>query len=357
MKTEPTIVSTRVLRLVGALILVALAVCLFMIVRPFLTPLGWSAVVALGVWPLSSKFRRLSGLSDRVSSLVITAGLTMVILVVVVPLLLNLTHEAGVAVRLLQSELGEADSPLLSKLKNVPLVGDELSARAHEFRTRNAQGIFDAIRSYQDEILTFARGAVQRALRTGFRFVVFLFSLYFMLLHGEVVARQIRSVASTLGGERYLRMLDTVASTVRAAVHGLLLTAGVQALLAGGGFAVAGAPVPILLGVLTFFMALTPFGPAALYLPVAAGMVLAGSPWFVGVALALWGLAVVSTADNFLRPMLIGNSIGMPTLLVFVGALGGIASFGLLGVILGPAIIAVALGLWRELLPRDLLHS
>ena len=119
-------------------------------------------------------------------------------------------------------------------------------------------------------------------------------------------------------------------------------------MLAGIGYAVAGAPVPVLLGFFTMVMSLIPFGTPVVYLPVAVIVVANGAPLLHGILLAAWGICVVSAMDNILRPLFISQSTNMPIVLSFFGVIGGIIAFGLLGIILGPVVLAIALMLWRE---------
>jgi predicted PurR-regulated permease PerM len=120
--------------------------------------------------------------------------------------------------------------------------------------------------------------------------------------------------------------------------------------LAGIGYYVVGAPTPLLLGVLTLIVSFVPFGPPFVYIPVTAYLLFATElPWYHGVGLAIWGTIVVSTVDNILRPLFISQSTKLSTILVFIGVLGGVASFGLLGVFIGPALVAIAQLFWLEL--------
>jgi predicted PurR-regulated permease PerM len=137
---------------------------------------------------------------------------------------------------------------------------------------------------------------------------------------------------------------------VRGAAYSVLATAIAQGVLAGVGYYVTGAPTPLLLGVLTLFISFVPFGPPFVYIPVTAYLLFGTDlPWYHGVGLAVWGTVVVSTVDNILRPLFISHTTKLSTILVFIGVLGGVASFGLLGVFIGPALIAIAQLFWLEL--------
>jgi predicted PurR-regulated permease PerM len=148
-------------------------------------------------------------------------------------------------------------------------------------------------------------------------------------------------LSDTRKRELTLRM----AMVTRAVVLGTILTAVVQGTLLGAGFAIAGLPAPVVFGVLGAVLSVVPFGGTALvWVPGAAWLLLTGD-FGHGLFLAAWGLLLVSTADNFLKPFLIGGQAEVPTLAIFIGVLGGLAAFGLVGMFLGPVVIALTLTL------------
>ena len=113
------------------------------------------------------------------------------------------------------------------------------------------------------------------------------------------------------------------------------------------GFFVVSNPYPVLLGVLTSALSFAPLGAPLVYVPVVLSLLGEGR-YFAGGGLLIWGVAVVSTCDNVLRSLFISQSTEMSVLLVFIGIVGGVLSFGLLGLVLGPVIMAVAQGIWID---------
>ena len=130
----------------------------------------------------------------------------------------------------------------------------------------------------------------------------------------------------------------------RAVVRGTVLTAIVQGLLLGIAFAVVGLPAPVVFGVLGAVLSVVPFGGTALvWVPAVGVLMIQGSYMQAGVLLAFG--VIVSSVDNFLKPLLISGRTVLPTLAVFIGVLGGLAAFGLIGLFLGPVVIALVLAL------------
>ena len=149
------------------------------------------------------------------------------------------------------------------------------------------------------------------------------------------------------GGDRGRHLIKVAGDTVRGVIYGILGTAIVQALVAGLGFWIAGVPGAVLLAVLTFFFAVVPFGPPLIWLPASLWLFAQHKPG-LGVFMLLWGLLGISSVDNILRPYLISQGSKMPFALIFCGVIGGALAFGLVGVFLGPTLLAVAFRLIEE---------
>ena len=174
------------------------------------------------------------------------------------------------------------------------------------------------------------------------------FLAFFLLRDAPVLAERLGVVIDRLaGGGRGVHLMKVAGDTVRGVVYGILGTALVQALVAGIGFAVAGVPGAVLLGVLTFFFAIIPFGPPLIWLPAAFWLVTQGSPGWA-LFMLIWGALGISSVDNFLRPYLISQGSKMPFALVFCGVIGGALAFGVVGVFLGPTLLAVGFRLIEE---------
>jgi predicted PurR-regulated permease PerM len=139
--------------------------------------------------------------------------------------------------------------------------------------------------------------------------------------------------------------------TLRAVVKGVIITAMVQGLLAGAAYAVLGVPFPVVLMALTALLAPLPFGGTALiWLPV-AGYLYAAGPIWKAIAMLIWGAGVITMVDNFLRPLLIGKDAQLPVLFLFFSIIGGLAAYGMIGLFLGPILLAIlmtAIQIYRE---------
>lgn len=148
-------------------------------------------------------------------------------------------------------------------------------------------------------------------------------------------------------GDRIDHHIDSIASTTQAVVYGIGLTALAQALLAGVGYAFAGAPNPILLTLITFVVALIPFGTPFAWGGVVVWLLSQGHTT-EGIGLGLWGMLVISWVDNLIRPIVISGATKIPFIIIFIGVLGGLTAFGFVGLFIGPVVLAIGLTVWRE---------
>jgi predicted PurR-regulated permease PerM len=183
-----------------------------------------------------------------------------------------------------------------------------------------------------------------------FKFIASLFiTLYltfFMVRDGDALARALRH-ALPLAPPHKRELFGKFATVLRATVKGHLLVAAVQGGLGGLAFWALDFGAPLLWGVLMAFLSLLPLvGSGLVWLPAALYLLATGALW-QGLALLAFGVLVIGLVDNLLRPMLIGKDTRMPDYLVMISTLGGIAVFGINGLILGPALAAMLLAVWH----------
>jgi len=163
---------------------------------------------------------------------------------------------------------------------------------------------------------------------------------------------QVRAALHKLLDSRSEGYLQAIGQTTQAVVYGIGLTALAQAMLAGIGYWVAGAPSPILLTLMTFVIALIPFGTPFAWGAVSIWLFSQGQT-IPALGLAAWGVFVISWIDNIIRPMVISGATKVPFILIMFGVLGGLTAFGMIGLFIGPVILAVLLAVWREWLAQE----
>lgn len=325
----------------GGLVLVGV----YVVLAPFLVPIAWAAILAYATWPHYRWMRRLLGDRDAGAALVMTLLIVLAVVLPVGLLSLSLADEVAQVFRTLRAWATEPPD-LPPAVAELPVVGRWLAGWHASIRT-NPGTLRDLLADHAPrwgQVVLSAAGDVGRNLG---RLGLTLLTVFFLYRHGEAVIGQTTRVLNRLAGPRVERLLEIVGATVRATCYGVLLTAVAQGVLAGLGFWAAGIPASVLLGALTAGLALLPFGPPLIWVPAGVWVLATSSIW-KGVALLLWGALAVSGVDNVIRPYFIGGATQIPFLLVLFGVVGGMAAFGLLGLFIGPTILAVALVLWRE---------
>ncbi len=304
----------------------ALGTAALWVLWPFLRPIGWAAILAYLTWPL---FRRLRSRSAHpaLAAAAFTASVAVMIGVPVALMLIALADQAPALVAAVRQWL--AESQWLRSWFDLP-------ADATEWLSWSG-------RQLSGRLVAIAGGIARNAAAFG----IMLVTLYSFYLNGERLAEIGTRLAPLLFPRAPERFLERIGESVQAVMFGLIGTALVQGVLAGLGMAVAGVPNSVALGAATVVLSFVPGGGGALTLASAVWLGFHGH-WLAAILLALWALLVVSSVDNLLRPILIGERGRIPFLLVFFGVLGGLASFGLLGLFLGPVLLSVTATLVME---------
>ena len=338
---------TRISWVLGAALLVALAVVVGKVLSHFASALTWAVIVAVSLWPVHRRIRSRLGQRQKLAASLTMLLVTLGLIVPLTSITILLVREAETLARDLPGDVGNQMAVLERALTSLPFVGERLREAFVVLRQDTGAAVKAVAGDHVERVLSMAgqtAGAVTRSL---FNLVVCLFAAFFLFLHGDSLAAQLRAAGLRVGGPRLEVILQHVGITVRAVVYGLVMTAAVQGVFAALGFWVAGVPFPVLLGALTMILSFVPMGHALIWVPAALYLVLESNYW-AAAGLALWGAGVVASIDNVVRPVFIGVRTGIPLLLVFIGVLGGILSFGLVGIFVGPVAIAVALALWWE---------
>ena len=334
----------RVFALVAA---AALGLAVYFIVKPFLQPLAWAGILALFLHPLQRRLgRRLRG-HENLAALALTALALLMFVGPLTGLAVAFAAQARDLAALVPGLVEQArayDSERLAALPWLHGLFDWLDRTLSISSAEVQQWALSGARRILDRVASMGGTAFVGAVGTVMSFTVMLFLLFFLLRDGAAIARTTVGLIP-LEPARKALLVSRLSAVTRAVVLGTVLTALVQGTLLGVGFAIAGLPSPVVFGVFGGVLSVVPFGGTALvWVPGAAALFLMGETGS-GIFLAVWGVVLVSSVDNFLKPLLIGDKADVPTLAVFIGVLGGLSAFGLVGMFLGPVVIALVLAL------------
>ncbi|MHB1143673.1 MAG: AI-2E family transporter [Thiobacillus sp.] len=317
----------------------------FWVLSPFLASLAWAGILAYVTWPLHRRLRhRLSG-RDTLAALLMTLGVAAALLLPLLWVMFEVAGDVAAASATLKQLAAHGLPPLPAGVRAWP-AGDWIAAQYQRAQTDPAwvRAQIDALGLTDIANLKNVMGGVGR---NAAKFGLAVFALFFLYRHGDSVLAQFRGVATRWLGEAARGYIQAVGVTVRAVVFGIVLTALAQGLLAGLGYWVAGVSAPALWGLITALVSLIPFVGPVVWIGLSLGL-LAHAETQAALGLFLWGALVVSWVDNLIRPLVISGPTRIPFLLVFLGVLGGLHAFGLIGLFLGPVLLAVSVAIWRE---------
>ncbi len=318
----------------------------FLVLRPFLAAMMLAAVVCVSTWPLYLwLLRRMRG-RQNIAAFTMTLSL---MLVVILPLALaaySLTDNVTALYDAIKQAVEAGSIAPPAWLGKIPVAGASLDEYWHLIATNRsemlalAKRLLEAARGFllAGGIL-LGQGVMQMSLAA--------FVCFFFYRDGVALMRFINVATDRLLGTAAANVLGIINNTVRGVMYGLLGTALAQGFVATIGFAIAGVPAALLLGVATFLFSLIPVGPPLVWGAAAIWLFYQGSVGW-GVFMLLWGLFLISGVDNVVKPLLISRSSNMPFILILFGVMGGVLTFGFVGVFIGPTLLAVGFSLIQE---------
>ena len=344
-EAERLALSRRIARILLAIALVGLGAW---IVHRFLAALAWAGVLAIALWPLH---RRLAlalpgGKSRILAPLLVTLAVGLVFSVPFIYVAIEGAREVRVVVHF----LGEAEHngiPVPEWVPQLPLAGRYAEEwwRTNLSDPNAAQELLGRIhpRSLAASARFYGAEIIHRLIIFGFT----LLTLFFLFRDGTLFSRQLLRASDRLLGPDGERVGRHMMQAVLATVNGLVLVGLGEGALMGIAYIIAGLPHPVSVAALTGVLAVIPFGAPVAFGAAALYLAASGSA-IAGVAVLCFGLVVVFVADHAIRPVIIGGAARLPFLWVLLGILGGLETFGIIGLFLGPAIMAALISLWRD---------
>jgi predicted PurR-regulated permease PerM len=400
--------SKRMEQLLGYIALSFLLIGCFVVMKPFLSAVMWGIVLGYSLWPVHRRLLGWLGNRQTLAATLTTLGVAMVLLVPFVVIGIGVADDAralGQATRA-WIEQGPPKPPVW--IERVPLVGkqakatwievaDDIGRLVTQFKTADeevivatittnaspkdafaltpAPGGINSTNKIQTTNQPTAAGAEIKLVRTLKKAVsavqkqlisaglaigrgilevaLSVFLAFFILQNGRALADRAAVGVGRIAGERGKHLLEVAGSTVRGVVYGILGTALAQGVVAGIGFAIAGVPGAGLLGLLTFCVSALPVGPPMVWIPSVIWLYQKDATGWA-IFMLVWGIGV-SSLDNVIKPWLISQGCKLPFALILLGVLGGALAFGLIGVFLGPTLVAVAYRLiesWLAMTPE-----
>jgi len=316
----------------------------YMVAVPLASPLAWAALFSFFMHPLHSLLseRLFRGRFRNIAAALVTGA---ILLLIVIPgvfagtmLAREVLRNYGRILDLMVEFSGSLDVADLKAFlpqwlaSRIGPLGDYV-----DFLRDNLQqaGGWTASR-----LAALSRAFAQNVFGLVWQLVVITVASFFMTRDGHLIVEYIEAVLPLSEEERHA-VMNRARKLLRAVVYGITFTAAIQAVLGATGWAFAGLPTPLLFGILMFLFAMIPFVGTPLVLVPGSLYLLATGEMRTGLLLLVWSLGVVSTVDNFIRPLFISEGSGAHILIVFIGVIGGLAAWGFLGIFLGPLVISL----------------
>jgi predicted PurR-regulated permease PerM len=316
-----------------------------LVLLPFIPAILFAVVVCISTWPL---YERLRGALRGRATLAALAMVLLLMALLIGPsalLAVRLTDNVTAIVEAARTWLNHGTIQAPAWLKEIPIVGVQLDDYWQGLAggREEAVALFHRLLEPAKDFLLFAGKAIGQSL---LQMTFAIFIGFFIFRDGDALIGTLRIGLEKLAGRIGAEMLATVHGTVAGVVNGIFGTALAQALVAWIGFLIAGVPGAFLLGVTTFFLSPVPIGPPLIWGGVTYWLFNQGSTGWA-IFMALWGVLVISSIDNFVKPYLISRGSRLPLLLIVLGMFGGVAAFGFIGIFLGPPLLALGLTLVR----------
>ncbi|WP_370547526.1 AI-2E family transporter YdiK [Edwardsiella tarda] len=321
----------------GSLFIALLLISCLWVVQPFILGFTWASMVVIATWPVLVWLQRHLWGKRWLAVLLMTLLLLLLFVIPIGMVIASLITNAGPILDW-AANARNWQMPQLEWLQTLPLVGEKLYASWHGLMSEGA--LMAKIQPYIGQAITWF--VTQAAHVGGFFLHCSLMLLFSALLYsrGENVALGIRHFAIRLAAERGDAAVILGGQAIRAVALGVVVTALAQSLLAGIGLAVSGIHYAVLLTVVMFVCCLAQLGPLLVLLPAVGWLYWSGDTTW-GTLLLVWS-GVVGTMDNVLRPALIRMGADLPMLLVLSGVIGGLLAFGMIGLFIGPVVLAVS---------------
>jgi predicted PurR-regulated permease PerM len=334
----------RFLQFIQLAAIAIIAVICYWILRPFIPAILFAIVVCISTWTLYLRLRRALWEKSTLAALVMILLLVLLVIVPSALLAVSLAYNVTGIVDAAMAFPGHGPIELPAWLRAIPVFGERLNDYWQGFAAGEAESV-SFFAQFLEPSRNFLLGAARAIGESLLQMVFAAFIGFFLYRDGDALMKTLHSGLKKLAGILGDQLLITIQDTVAGVVHGIFGAALAQAIVAMIGFLVAGVPGAFLLGAATFFLSIIPIGPPLLWGGACIWLYSKGAYGWA-IFMALWGVFVISSIDNLVRPYLISRGSKLSLLLIVIGMFGGIAAYGFIGIFIGPPILAVGLGVF-----------
>ncbi|WWO96646.1 MAG: AI-2E family transporter YdiK [Candidatus Dasytiphilus stammeri] len=327
-----------------------LIITCFWVVRPFLPGFAWASMVVITTWPILIKIQNILW-GQRILAVGVMIILLFLLFIIPASLLIeSLIDNIIPLIEYLTS--GQIKLPQLHWLTSIPMIGDKLSSSWKSILSGESSTMMTYIKPYVGKTTSFVFSQVAHVAHLMLHLILMLFFSILLYWRGEKIGNEVRKFASRLAPHRGETAVLLAIQAIRAVALGISVTALVQGLLGGIGLALFGIPYATLLTGLLVIFCLMQLGPLPVLVPAIIWIYWEGDTTR-GTLLVIWSCIIIAI-DNVLRTVLIRMGADLPIILVICGVIGGLLTFGMIGLFIGPVVLAISYRLihaWMHELP------
>ena len=335
---------------VAAILLIA-----FVTLYPFIAVFLWGAILAIAIEPLFARFTLQLGGRRKLAAWLTGIALTFLFVFPAIGLARALLRYIPGMVSWIEDHADKVPQVPPGPFQQIPVIGPQITA-LWESAFRDASGLLSRFTSEIKGLLVWILGEVELLGIFVVEFALGVLLAVLLVYHGERLKELSRKFMHRVGGEFALLMATHSVVTTRQAVRGVLGAALAQTLVATVAYVIAGIPGWIIWAGITFILSLVQIGPTLIWLPMSIWLWATDQP-LMALFVFLWGLIAVNLTDNVVRPYLVSKNSNFPAFLAFLGAIGGLLQWGVVGVFVGPVIVAVCFELVLKWLESDTLRE
>jgi len=311
----------------------------FWILKPFLPSLVWAVIIVVATWPILLRLQALLGGKRGTAVAIMTLGLLALLIAPLLLAVVTILDNVDRVKELVKTVEAQGLPPLPAWVSGIPLVGPRIAEAWGELASAGQEGLAARLAPHVKDIVSWFVG---QAGGIGIMIVQFLLTVIIAAIlysGGETTADAVRRFARRLAGQKGDDVAVLAGKAIRGVALGVGLTALVQSVLGGIGLAVTGVPAATVLTAVMLLLCIAQLGPGLVLVPAVIWLFWSGQTLW-GSVLLVWTV-IVGTMDNFLRPLLIKKGADLPLLLIFAGVIGGLIAFGIIGLFIGPVVLAV----------------
>jgi len=323
----------------------------FWVVRPFISAFIWATTIVVATWPLLLRLQQRLWGKRRLAVVVMSLALLLVLLVPLTLAVVTIVDKADQIVAWIKSLASFTFPSPPQWLASIPLVGAKLADRWQQLAALSPEDLSARLAPHAGRIVRWFVSQAGGAGMMIFQFLLTVIIAAILYANGDAAAGGVRAFARRLAGQKGEEAAVLAAKAIRGVALGVVVTAIIQSVLGGIGLAVTGVPAATVLTAVMFILCVAQIGPTLVMIPSVILLYWNGETLW-GTVLLVWALPVI-LLDNFLRPALIRKGAHLPLLLIFAGVIGGLIAFGIIGLFIGPVVLAVAYTLLKAWVSAD----